>query len=622
MTKSKHAAVVGFSYYAAMLARLVNEHSSTWSMTFYDSSYGEKLRAMFAAGRIDALVCFGGPGPDAFYRELARRHAIPVVVIWAGTDVMVAASDPGLMEIVKQDGNINISDGPWLVDELAELGVRARYVPVTAVDAVETPAPLPKRFRVLSVLPEPRRAFYGEKALYAIAREFPGVQFTVVGKGERNPVAPRNVEFLGYIDYMAQLIDESTVLIRMPQHDGKSMLVLEALARGRHVIWTYAFPGVNRATSVSQAIEELRALLRAHNAGLLEPNVAGLEHAREYFNKSRIIGAFTAVLDEAATRVAADRRRSKRVAISGFNLFAAQVAGAVASSALEWEPAILRGGGRLERLMSVARLADADVWYRIGSPAPDRLLSFFSSLLRKPRVMHWVGSDVLAVKANPAMLRRCLREKVTHLAEVDWIVEELAALGIHANLAPLPPHVARPPAVPPMPSVFTVMIYLPRSRGEFYGRRQYERLIRTFAKDGVRFLIVGGGELFVPKDANVEQLGWRADLSQFYKETSVLIRFTQHDGLSIMALEALTYGRRLIWSQDFPYALRATNYSECEDHLRALLAEHTAGRLEPALDAARYIGDTYDVTRCIERIARYWDASTAPPVTSLDAVTA
>ena len=622
MSTLRRAAIVGFPYYASMLARLVNERSATWSMTHFSAAYFDKVRALIESRRIDALVCFGGPGPDAFFREIARRRGVPVVVIWAGTDVLTATQDPGLLEIVKQDRNVNISDGPWLVDELRGLGVDATYVPVTAIDAVAEPKPLPERFRVVSVLPEPRRAFYGEKAVYSIAREFPDIRFTVVGKGARNPVAPSNVEFLGYIDQMPSLLDASSVLLRMPKHDGKSMIVLEALARGRHVIWTYDFPGVQRVDSISSAISQLAALVDAHTSGTLEPNTVGLEHVRATFGKSQIIESFTRTLDEAVNARAHSRHRSRKVAISGFNLFAAQVAGAVEESGLDWKPHVLRGGGRLERLTSMGLLADADVWYRIGSPVPDRWLSFVSTALRKPRVMHWVGSDVLALKRDPAVRKRCLREKVTHLAEVDWIIDELKDAGIRAKLAPLPPHVSRPPSIPPMPSTFTVLLYLPRSRGDFYGRREYERLIRTFAHEPVRFLVVGGGEMFYPQEADVQMLGWRTDLREIYERTSVLIRFTQHDGLSLMALEALTYGRRLIWTQDFPFALRADGYVQLEQHVRALLAEHRAGVLAPATDAARYISETYGVSSCIERISRYWEASTTSAVAPMDTVTA
>jgi glycosyltransferase involved in cell wall biosynthesis len=202
------------------------------------------------------------------------------------------------------------------------------------------------------------------------------------------------------------------------------------------------------------------------------------------------------------------------------------------------------------------------------------------------------------------------------------MIDELAAYGIKAHLAPLPPQVHPPACVPPMPETFTVLLYVPRLRGEFYGKREYERLFRAFAGKPVRFLVVGGGQIQAPDDADVVQLGWRSDLPSIYEQTSVLLRFTKHDGLSLMVLEALSYGRHVVWSKDFPFARRATDYRECERALTAMLERHLAGELRPQADASAYVGKTYDRSQCIDRIAAYWDASINRAPVALDALEA
>ena len=606
----KRAVVVGFEYYGRYLARLISENSEGWSLRFRGASYLERLRALIDLRNADALVCFGGPGPNAILAEAARRWKVPVIVIWAGTDVITASEDPALLEVIKQDGFINVSDGPWLVDELHALGIDATYVPVTAVQAVEEPKPLPARFRVISYLPEPRRAFYGEKAVYAVAEEMPDVQFTIVGNGERNAVAPPNVEFLGYERNMPRLIDESVALLRLPKHDGKSMLVLETLARGRHVVWTYDFPGVVRANSVREACAELRHLQASHSRGELAPNHTGLEFVRENFAPAALAKGFEEVLDGTQRAASLARpRRGRSVVLTGYNLFSAQIANAVRGESKEWEPRVLRANRRLERVVSAAHVASADVWYTIGTPIPDRWLHVLATILRKPRVVHWVGSDVMLLKEHSALLRWCKRRNVTHLAEVDWMVEELAQKGIRAHLAPLPPQVSIPDAIPPMPEKFTVLLYMPRSRGEFYGLREYERLFRAFAGRPVRFLVVGGGSFYAPPNSDVAKLGWCTNLSDLYCESSVLLRFTRHDGLSLMALEALAYGRHLIWTKDFPFGHQVKTYEDCERVLSDLLQRHLSGTLVAQRGAAQFIQTAYDRSACIDRIEGFWKAS-------------
>jgi hypothetical protein len=609
-SRTRRGVVIGFPYYGRYLAQLMNERSRNWKLEYHGESYGARLRSLFEMRRCDALICFGGPAPDAAVAEIARWYNVPVLVIWAGSDVITAASDPGVLEIIKQEGYYNIADGAWLVDELRELGIAATYVPVTAVEAPQTPAPLPREFRVVTYLPEPRRTFYGEKAVYAVARACPDVTFSVVGNGHANPAAPPNVRFLGHVHNMPHVLDESTVLLRLPEHDGKSMLVLETLARGRHVIWTYDFPHVNRVTSMTEAIERLRRLADAHARGALGVNRAGHEYVKTAFSRGEIASNFEGVLDAMVSGHAPARASAaQNVAISGYPLFSAQVARGARWAAPQWEPHILRGGSRLARLIAGFQLMRSDVWYCIGSPIPDRLLHLVAWLTRKRRVIHWVGSDVEALKSQPSLKRLCTSDNVRHLAEVDWMVDELAARGVRASLAPLPPQVRMPDRIPPLPEQFTLLVYVPRTRGDFYGRREYERLFRHFIGKPIRFIVVGGGSVFVPPGADVEVAGWKTDLSDVYERTSALLRFTRHDGLSLMALEALCYGRHLIWSQDFPFGTCARTYADCERAVERLLELHLRGELAPQADAARYVRDTYDVRRCVERIAGYWDSS-------------
>lgn len=606
--KRKEAIVVGFDYYGRFLSTLMNERSERWHLTFYGSGKLDALRAMFAARSADAIITFGGPSPNAALVDIARSRKIPVLVIWAGSDVASAQRDPGLLEIIKRYGFTNVSDGPWLVDELAELGIRADYVPVTAIEAPQSLTPFPERFSVLTYLPEPRRSFYGERAVYALAREFPDVPFRVVGRGARNPIAPKNVEFLGYVDDMPQRIDEATVVLRLPEHDGKSMLVLEALARGRHVIWNYDFPGVHHAPRTVDAAEILRTMLASHANGTFELNRAGYDYVAERFSRSVLAGGFERALDRAVEERSRTVRTSrKRVAIGGLNLFTAQIAQELEAHTA-WEPVILRLRSRLEVFSSMITLASAHVWYSIGAPLGDRWLYLWWQFVRTPRVIHWVGSDIAMLASNARLRALCRQPHVINLAEADWTIEELRRFGIDAAFAPLPPRLSEP-KVSPMPEKFTVLLYIPKTRGDFYGRREYERLMRAFVKRDVKFIVVGGGECYVPPGADVERIGWASSLEKIYERTSVLIRFTKHDGLSLMALEALACGRHLLWSQPFPYAVTIRHYDEMERTIASLLDQHERGILHPIDDAAKYVAEIYNTKRCVDRIVHYLDSA-------------
>lgn len=605
--------VVGFDYHARYLANLINEQATGWRLRAFRDSRVGILGAIAALSYADALICFGGPAPNGVLVEAARRRNTPILVIWAGNDVTKAAENPFDLEILKQEAIIHLSEGPWLLDELLQLGIHAEYLPVTTVQCGSEPPPLPKQLRILTYLPEPRRAFYGEEVVYEAARRFPDVEFSVVGEGRRNPVAPGNVTFHGYVREMQRYLDSSTALLRFPEHDGKSALVLEALARARHVIWNHPFPHVRAALDAAHAYEHIAALQALHNGGRLQPNVEGREYVLREFDRSEIAHRFARRLDHALAHRAHPRPAAKhRVAISGLGLFCAEVAEHTRAVAPDWEPRFLRTGSRFEVLSSIWSIATSDLWYSIGSPVTDRWVSLAARLLRKPRVIHWVGSDIAALCRAGALRSYLSSNNIIHLAEVEWTAEQLRSLRLRVRLAALPPR-HRTIGALPLPEHFTVMLYVPRTRSEFYGRRSFERLMRRLRERAIRYVIVGGGDLSVPEGVDAKNLGWRDRLEDVYANVTVLIRNTERDGLSLMVLEALSFGRHVLWTQTFPFTRCVHSYGEIERVVLDLLQMHERGELEPQSDASAMIGQQYSMQACMRTIIRAWEEAIRLP---------
>lgn len=603
--KKRHAVVVGLDYHAKFLANLVNEFSKTWRLHAYDDSRLGTLRAVLAMRRASALISFGGPGPDAALIELARRRNVPVIVIWAGSDIIKAKENPFELEIVKQEGFRNFAVAPWLVDELRDLGIHAEYVPVAGM-AVGTPVQaFPKQFRVLTYLPEPRRDFYGAALVYALARALPDVTFDVVGTGSRSADAPENVVFLGVVDDMPRRIDDTVVLLRQPEHDGTSMLVLEALSRARHVVWNYEFPNVHTARGFDATLTRLRELRDSFEHGELTLNHEGRTFVLNSFGRRDIAARLEGRLDEAVRRQAAIVHRSHRVAISGLGLFCAHVANHAQTVAPDWETRLLRTSSRLEVLTSILTLMNCDVWYSIGSPVTDRWVHLAARLLRKPRVVHWVGSDIESLRENPHLRTLLSSRSATHLAEVAWTAEQLRELGFEPRIAPLPPRLESAACLP-LPEKFTIMLYVPRTRSDFYGRRAFERLMHRLKDQPVRYIVVGGGDIAAPASADVVNLGWRDNLRDVYQDVSLLVRYTPHDGLSLMVLEALSFGRHVLWTQQFPFVRTVNSYTDVEGAVREMLDAHTHGVLQPQRAACALIKEQFTPGACVGDIAKAW----------------
>jgi hypothetical protein len=245
------------------------------------------------------------------------------------------------------------------------------------------------------------------------------------------------------------------------------------------------------------------------------------------------------------------------------------------------------------------------VWYSIGDATADRWLRLAARVLRKPRVMHWVGSDITRLNEQRRLRAALSSSNILHLAEVSWTARELQSAGLFPRIAALPPRRYTDAPVP-LPETFTILLYVPSVRSDFYGRQAFQRLMYRLRDKPIRYVVVGGGQLAAPPGVEMENLGWRHDLSEAYKRSSLLIRFTDRDGLSLMVLEALGFGRHVLWTQEFQHTRNIRTYDDMEREVLELLQAHERGTLEPQRDAAAFIRARYSPEQCMRAIATAW----------------
>jgi hypothetical protein len=216
--------------------------------------------------------------------RLARLMGKRVLLHWVGTDVLnlkaeAAARGPATVEFYRRMADANFADAPELIEELAALGLTAdlfRLLP----DAVEPrDMPLPERPAVLSYWSPGRRDFYGGPTLDALADAFPDVPFLIVGTDGRGEPQHPNMKYLGRLEDLEAVYAQVSVLVRLPEHDSLSAMVLEMLGRGRQVIYSKPFPNCEYARSLDEAMSALRLCLARS-----ETNKAGRAYVGENFS--------------------------------------------------------------------------------------------------------------------------------------------------------------------------------------------------------------------------------------------------------------------------------------------------------------------------------------------------
>lgn len=596
----------GFARHAPILARLLNEHAAGVKATYYPTTHCALIRAAARAAFADAVIFFGGPRPQELLQAICNVRARPAILVWAGSDVLEIAQRPRELEALRLSGVAHWATAQNLVAELGDLGIHARYVNVVATCVPDTPARMPARFSVLTYLPRPRRDFYGQQAVWEAAHELADVRFTAVGAGAPETAAPPNVEYVGDVTDMHERIDSSCVVFRMTRHDGLPRGIVDALARGRHAIWTYELPGVIRASSHQQAIEALHRLRDAHGKNELGWNRAGIEYVAAYHDPSDVAKGIIEALGQELERATSHRKSPSgtaayRLAISGDEMLSARVAANCAKYCPRVSPVVLGAHSRSELALSILTLLRSNAWYTIGDPRQPRAFELAARLSRKARIIHWIGRDVAVLRQNGRLIGTLKSGRYRHVAQTEGLASDLRALGLRVQVLPVAAALA-PRDVRPLPAQFTIFLYLSCDRPLISDRRQFERLMCALSGQPVHYIIVGGGSIDVPAGISAESIPWQPDLGPIYDKATVVVRFTQPDSVSMMVIEALLHGRHVICSEDLPYVIRANGSGDLEKAVRVLLARHLLGKLTPRTDAARAMRAQYAPQRCLDSL--------------------
>lgn len=200
-----------------------------------------------------------------FFR-IARILGKKIVVHWIGTDVLNFTKLYEKEKKVINEQAINLAGSDLLKKELQEIGIKSFVVPIVSTEFCFEPLDAPQKHAVISYIPEAREDFYGMDLLKMVATAFPSVDFYIVANSGKNDKQPlNNIHYEGFLNpnEMQALYKKSSVLFRFPQHDGLSMMVLEALGLGKTVIYRYEFPFVltPKTNSVEDVIKVFEKVL-------------------------------------------------------------------------------------------------------------------------------------------------------------------------------------------------------------------------------------------------------------------------------------------------------------------------------------------------------------------------
>jgi glycosyltransferase involved in cell wall biosynthesis len=223
------------------------------------------------------------------------------------------------------------------------------------------------------------------------------------------------------------------------------------------------------------------------------------------------------------------------------------------------------------------------------------------------KVLHWIGSDVMAMRELPRKHLELAREffgKVfdEQLCECPHIQRELKDLGIKAKIVPLPSKTYDPMPLPEKP---TVACYQP---GGGMGELYMPGLMKEVAKKmpDVNFIFYGNpGARGKKKNIRYVPFVEGKQLDKLIKDSTTLVRLTIHDGLPLSIPEFVMAGRSVVTNVPLPHIDVVTGDFSLEGVIRAIKAALKKTASKAAMEYYRKLMDPKKFKRTIHRLAKY-----------------
>lgn len=293
MRKSRpHIAVMGASiYWVELVERILSDQDCVCEILRLQNRrqrWGWLLSRHWR--RYDMIYHVGGTSTDFPNILVITLTGKPILWHWIGSDVTLLAEilqlrdwRSRLKQWVYRRARFHAADSPELVEELQAYDVSSTVIRLLPERIEAQVLPLPPIFTVLSYWSPGRQDFYRGEIVLKLAQEFPDVSFLILGVDrDDGPAAPANVRYLGFVEDVESVYAQSSVLIRLPQHDSLSAMALEMLARGRYVIYNKRIEGCRWAEDYESA---KRALSEVRN--MKNPNHAGARSVAAAFSRKR-----------------------------------------------------------------------------------------------------------------------------------------------------------------------------------------------------------------------------------------------------------------------------------------------------------------------------------------------
>lgn len=299
--------LVGLPLFARKMAKDLGEMDPSKKFLTFDTYYSIKDKILFflALPFCSMVISFNGVTDKSGTLDWVLRWKKKLIFQWMGTDALLAMQrfKDGSINRTYIDYARNFVDSPWQQEEIKSIDLPIHIVPFKYGREL-TPLQNYSKITVFTYVAESRMLFYGWDKIKFAAQKFPSLEFRVAGLKNVSEEYPSNIKLLGWLESeeMDKEVVSAPIFLRMTDHDGFSVTVIEALSVGAEVIWSHpseCIHWVKNQMELVNKIEEVIALIQNRN---LTPSCENINFSKKTYNKNRLLRDYISNIDNFLNR--------------------------------------------------------------------------------------------------------------------------------------------------------------------------------------------------------------------------------------------------------------------------------------------------------------------------------
>jgi glycosyltransferase involved in cell wall biosynthesis len=281
--------ISGLPLFSKRLAEELQKFDPESKYIFLDTynSKWDQLKFFLQIPFTDCVISMNGVTDNSGSLNLVLKWKKKLILQWMGTDALLAMDRFKNKTIERKyiDYSYNFVDSEWLMEEVKSVNLEPEYLHFKSLVVKPNPT-IYKRISVMSYVAENRQAFYGMVRISELAKAFPEIDFQLFGLTKSDFPITSNVHLNGWVsaDEFENRLRETPIFLRLTEHDGFSVSVIEALGAGCEVIMSLPFDLTYLARNINEAIEGMKQLIEKIEQRGMKPNEEMMETVKTRFN--------------------------------------------------------------------------------------------------------------------------------------------------------------------------------------------------------------------------------------------------------------------------------------------------------------------------------------------------